>query len=109
MNVAPMIHPEVRQAVARLFDLAQSDTGQARRVADFLMAWWNATDFGGFDIADLFSLDRAVAADMATVFAFLGSHPGAIYADAFELEDAMKALLALWRPQMITQEGADSA
>ncbi len=109
MNVAPMIHPEVRQAVARLFDLAQSDTGQARRVADFLMAWWNATDLGGFDIADLFSLDRAVAADMATVFALLGSHPGAIYADAFDLEDPMKGLIALWRPDMITEEHADNA
>lgn len=109
MNVAPMIHPEVRQAVARLFDLAHSDTGQARRVADFLMAWWNATDLGGFDIADLFSLDRAVATDMATVFAFLGSHPGGIYADAFDLEDSMKALIALWRPDMITEEHTDNA
>lgn len=109
MNVAPMIHPEVRQAVARLFDLAHSDTGQARRVADFLMAWWNATDLGGFDIADLFSLDRALAADMATVFAFLGSHPGGIYADAFDLEDSMKALIALWRPDMITEEHTDNA
>ncbi|MCK9549500.1 hypothetical protein [Aquamicrobium sp.] len=106
MSVTPMIHPEVREAVDRLFDLARSDTGQARRVADFLFAWWNAASLGGFDIADLFSLDRAVAADMATVFAFLGKHPDAIYADAFGREDDMKALIALWRPHIIAENPA---
>lgn len=107
MNVAPMIPPEVRRAVARLFDIARSDTGQARRVADFLMAWWNAGDLGGFDIADLFALDRAVAADMTTVFAFLGHHHSAIYADAFDLREDMKALIALWRPGIIAEENAE--
>lgn len=108
MNVAPMIHPDVREALDRLFDLAQSDTGQAGRVADFLFAWWNAGELGGFDITDLFSLDRAVAADMATVFAFLGSHPGGIYVDAFGRKDEMEALVALWRPQLIAGNESES-
>lgn len=34
----------VTQALDRLFDLAASDTGQARRAANFLLAWWNAQD-----------------------------------------------------------------
>lgn len=101
MNVTPMIPPEVRSAVDRLLDLARSDTGQARRVASFLMAWWNAGDLGGFDIADLFSLDHAISADMATVFAFLGRHPGAIYVDAFGRREEMEALVALWRPELV--------
>ncbi|WP_425474078.1 DUF7673 family protein [Sphingomonas montanisoli] len=57
----------VIQALDRLFDLAASDTGQARRAANFLLAWWNAQDNGGFDLADLFGVDHAVAADMAVV------------------------------------------
>ncbi|RIA46224.1 hypothetical protein DFR49_0757 [Hephaestia caeni] len=107
MSVTPMIHPDVREAIARLFDLAQSDTGQARRVADFLLAWWNAEELGGFDIANLFSLDHAIAADMATVFAFLGSRPDAIYADAFGRGDEMQKLIALWRPQVLTRDAAE--
>lgn len=99
MNVTPLIPPDVRSAVDRLLDLARSDTGQARRTANFLMAWWNAGDLGGFDIADLFSLDTAISSDMATIFTFLGRHPGGIYLDAFGRKDEMEALVALWRPQ----------
>lgn len=37
-----------------------SDPGQAKRVADFLMARWNGPDLGHFKIADLFGLDVAI-------------------------------------------------
>ena len=62
-----------RAATARLLDLARSDTCQARRAADFLMAWWNGPDLGKFDIADIFAVDKANAADMATIIGFLGA------------------------------------
>ena len=39
-------------ALERLIDIAQRDTGQSRRVADFLLAWWNAGECGGFDLTD---------------------------------------------------------
>lgn len=52
---------------------------------------------GAFPIADLFGVDRAIAADMATIFTFLGQHPGAIYADAFGYRDAMADLVERWR------------
>lgn len=29
-----------RAALARLIKIAKGDTGQSRRVADFLLAWW---------------------------------------------------------------------
>lgn len=86
-------------ALDRLFDLAASDTGQARRAANFLLAWWNGAEWGGFDLADLFGVDRAVAVDMATVFDFLGQHGGAIYADAFGYRDALAELVERWRPE----------
>lgn len=108
MNVVPMIPLEVQAAVDRLFDLAQGDTGQSRRVADFLLAWWNAAELGGFDVADLFSLDRAIAADMTTVFAFLGSQPSAVYADAFGRHGEIQALIALWRPRRAARSTAQA-
>lgn len=97
MNVTPLIAPEVRAAVDRLFDLASSDTGQAGRVANFLLAWHNGADWGGFDLADLFGVDRAIAADMATIFTFLGQYPSGIYPDAFGYGDDIVPILQRWR------------
>jgi hypothetical protein len=97
MNVTPLIAPEVRAAVDRLFDLASSDTGQAGRVANFLLAWHNGADWGGFDLADLFGVDRAIAADMATIFTFLGQYPSGIYPDAFGHGDDIVPILQRWR------------
>lgn len=84
-------------ALDRLFALARSDTGQARRAADFLLAWWNGPDLGHFAIADLFAVDVAVADDMTAVLAFLGRHPGAIYPDAFGYRAEVMHLLRRWR------------
>ncbi|WP_456304106.1 DUF7673 family protein, partial [Acetobacter pasteurianus] len=39
-----------RAALARLIKIAKGDTGQSRRVADFLLAWWNAGSCGSFDL-----------------------------------------------------------
>lgn len=89
-----------RAALDRLFDLAASDTGQARRAANFLLAWWNAHDWGGFDLADVFGVDIAIAADMAQVFAYLGRQGGAIYPDAFGYRDATAKLIERWRPEI---------
>ena len=52
-----MMDNTTRTAFARLLKIAQSDTGQSGRVASFVLAWWNAADHGGFDIADLFAVD----------------------------------------------------
>jgi hypothetical protein len=84
---------DVGEALDRLIDLAGSDTGQARRAANFLLAWWDGAAWGDFAIADLFGVDRSVADDMVTIFAYLGQHPGAVYADAFGRRDAMDALV----------------
>jgi len=88
-----MTQQPVFEALDRLFDLAASDTGQAKRVANFLLAWWNAGDNGGFDLADLFGVDHAVAADMGLVFLYLGGHHGAIYPDQMGYEDQIVALV----------------
>lgn len=87
-----------RAAFGRLLDLARSDTGQARRAANFILAWWNAESLGAFDIADLFSLDSAIANDMATVFAWIARRSNAIYPEEYRLE--IEGLIEAWRPEV---------
>ena len=53
---------ETRAAFERLLRIALTDTHQANRVANFVLAWWNAESLGGFDLADLFAVDAAIAA-----------------------------------------------
>ena len=55
------------EALARLIEIAQRDTGQSRRVADFLLAWHNAAENGGWDITDLWNVDQSIGDDMFTV------------------------------------------
>jgi hypothetical protein len=94
-----MGHAQVEAAIERLVDLAGSDTGQSRRAANFLLAWWNGDDWGHFPITDLFAVDRAVADDMVTIFTFLGQQAGAVYPDAFGYRAAMSDLVTRWRPE----------
>ena len=56
----------VRFALEKLLNVAHVDTGQGRRVVNFLLAWWNAEVHGGFDITDLANVDPHIGA-MATV------------------------------------------
>lgn len=87
-----------RGAFERLLKLAQSDTGQSRRVANFLLAWWNGESLGGFDITDLFGVDSAIAADMATVFTWLAGQSVATYPTEYRAE--LDKVIEEWRPEI---------
>ncbi|MGX0587084.1 hypothetical protein ACUXPF_003685, partial [Sphingomonas sanguinis] len=92
-------YDSARAALTRMIPLAMSDTGQARRVANFLMAWWNGPDLGHFEIADLFGLDIAIANDITSVIGFLGQNDrGAVYIDSLGFGEEMQDIIALWRP-----------
>lgn len=82
-------------AIERLLRIAKSDTGQSRKVADFLLAWWNASRDGGFDLTHLWNVDQAIADDMITVFAFVANHRH--YPDALGLRAEFEQLVTLWR------------
>jgi uncharacterized membrane protein YdcZ (DUF606 family) len=97
MNSIPIDRTSVEAALERLIDLAKSDTGQARRAANFLLAWWNGDDHGHFDVTDLFAVDSAVAADITTVIGYLGQHAGAIYIDAFGYQAQIAEIAERWR------------
>lgn len=85
-------------AIARLLIVTSSDTGQAARVADFLLAWWNGEDNGHFPILHLCNCDPIIAEDMLIVVAYLAQEP-TVYADAWGYTDAMAALATRWRPR----------
>lgn len=81
--------------------IAKSDTGQSRRVADFLLAWWNGGDLGHFPIEHLWNVDRAISADMVTIMAYLAEQPCAVYANAFGFDGEMSGLVQAWRPAIV--------
>ncbi|MBV9623052.1 MAG: hypothetical protein JOZ14_03635, partial [Acidobacteria bacterium] len=60
-----------KAALERLITIAQAGTGQGRMTAEFLLSWWNAPNFGGFDMTTLWAVDSEIATDMVTVFSLI--------------------------------------
>jgi hypothetical protein len=80
------------EALARLLQIARRDTGQSRRVADFLLAWHNAEENGGWDPTDLWNVDPGIAEDIIRVLRLVRDsrrYPGDL---GFEPE-----ISAVWR------------
>lgn len=86
------------EALERLIKIAKSDTGQSRKVADFLLAWWNASSCGGFDLTILWGVDEAIANDMQTVFGLIARTR--CYADSFGYEADFRQIVEEWRPEL---------
>jgi hypothetical protein len=57
----PELSEHGRNALENLLGIEQHDTGQSRHVADFLLAWWNAAECGGFDLTNLCVASRTIA------------------------------------------------
>ncbi len=87
-------------ALQRLLRIAQQDTGQSRRVADFLLAWWNAGTCGGFDLTDLWAVDAEIAADMVAVIGLIARVHS--YPDRLGYSEQFEALVREWRPALVT-------
>jgi len=83
-------------ALERLIRIAQGDSGQCRIVANFLLAWWNALEYGGFDLTDLWAVDAAIAADMLTVFGQLRACRS--YPDSLGYGRQFDTIVHRWRP-----------
>ncbi len=65
------IRPHEEQALRRLIDVASRPTGQGERIADFLLAWWNKDECGGFDLAQAWAFDDDLGNDLCTVFVMI--------------------------------------
>lgn len=82
------------EALARLLEVAQRDTGQSRKVADFLLAWHNAEENGGWNPYDLWNLDTTIADDILSVLSLAraGNYP-----DSLGFEREIGQVWQLWR------------
>jgi hypothetical protein len=88
--------PDQRAALERLIALAEQDGVQARVVADFLLAWWNAEECGGFDLTRLWRLDKSVKHDVTAVFAMVSNLLG--YPDDHGYQaDFERVIVKKWR------------
>jgi hypothetical protein len=82
-------------ALERLIQVAQGHGGQSRIVANFLLAWWNAEECGGFNLTDVWAVDASIAVDMLRVFALLAGRRQ--YPDAMGYGRQFEALVRAWR------------
>jgi hypothetical protein len=96
---------EQHAALQRLLAIAAGPTGQAARVANFLLAWWHADECGGFDLTDVWSLDLPIRVDVATVFALILTHQR--YPDSLGYSPEFERVIAAWRPDIAARARAD--
>jgi hypothetical protein len=89
---------EVKVAMSRLLPLAKSDTGQGRRIANFLLCWWNADECGGFDFRDFWNVDDEILTDMWRVLSYVATHR--IYPDKLGYVNDFKIIIDRWRPRL---------
>ena len=85
-------------ALERLIGIARDNTGQSGKVANFLLAWWNAGECGGFDLTDLWGVDASIAADMVAVFGLVAARHH--YPDALGYGKQFEAVVRAWRPAL---------
>lgn len=86
-------------SLRRLIEIDKHDTGQSRRVAEFLLASWNAANCGGFDLTNLFSVNDSIAKDMAAVFVLIGRLRR--YPDARGFDKDFETIVREWRPELV--------
>ena len=85
-----------KAALERLIRIAQAGTGQGRITADFLLSWWNAQNFGGFDLTRLWDVDPEIAADMVTVFTLIAKCRR--FPDDLGYDEQFRSIVHTWRP-----------
>ena len=101
--VTPLMPREASAALERLIEIARGDSGQCRYVANFLLAWWNAPELGGFDFTEAWGVDDAVREDMATVFGFIVRNRN--YSNSYGLRPEFEDIVRLWRSHVLATEG----
>lgn len=98
----PILTPEEYQALTYLIQLAKSDTGQCRRVANFLLSWWNSVSCGSFDLTDLWGLDDEITQAMQVIIRFLCRRQ--TYPDTLGFKDDFHAIIRRWRPHLLEDD-----
>jgi hypothetical protein len=95
------ISTQQKAALERLVKIAQANTGQGRMTAEFLLSWWNAKNFGGFDLTRVWEVDPEIAADMVTVFAFVAKCRR-VFPDDLGYDEEFRRIVHTWRAIEVT-------
>ena len=88
-------------ALNRLLRVAYSDTGQSKRVADFLLSWWNAATCGKWDPTDLWALDSEISEDILVLLKAIDASRS--YPDTLGYKAQFDRLVREWRPHLIKE------
>jgi len=83
------------EALHRLVRIASGNGPHARRAADFLLAWLDAEDHGGWDPRDLSFVDRRTAQDILDVLKSVHKCPASLEYPGMTREIA--SLTRIWR------------
>lgn len=94
MMMTNVSYDDAGDALDRLITVAKADTGQSRRIAAFLLSWWDGP-LGGAPIMDIAEVDRPLREDMLIIIAYLAEH-GVTYAYAWNRRADMETLIDLW-------------
>ena len=86
------------ESLGRLLNVASGDSGQPRRVADFLLSWWNADTCGRWDLRDFWALDDTICEDILEVMQLI--HESSSYPDSLGFGPAFQELVRVWRPEV---------
>ena len=87
------------EAIGRLLEVAQGYGGQSARVADFLLAWHNSEENGGWNPVALWGLDAAIAADMVLALRFIAQEHR--YPDDLGFKREMAIVWSRWRGDVV--------
>lgn len=90
-----------RLALERLIQIAKRDTGQGRRVANFLLSWWNVSACGGWAVTEIWHLSSDIVDDIFVVLAFMSE--GFCYPDSLGYHDDFQEILKQWRLQIFNE------
>jgi len=85
-------------ALDRLIIEAKSKTREGGRVADFLLAWWNADTCGGFNPTKAWTFEDDVAEDIITIFSYIVRNQRR-FPDYLGYEEQFVNLMQQWRPK----------
>jgi len=80
------------RALENLIFHAKRNSGQATRVANFLLCWWNAQDQGSFVFTEVWGLDSDILRDVLIVFVAFANNQG-VYPDALGYEKDFQEII----------------
>jgi ribosomal protein L37AE/L43A len=99
-EAATVPNEKEQAALAFCFRAAAGDSGGQRRVRKFLFAWHNAGELGGFDFADLWSLDEQHLAAVLTLINMIARGQTGYYPHHYGYEADMEALIETYGPEV---------